>query len=231
MPKPVSKLEMYNMSRQQMIKEYNRYVERINKQITRIKKSKLPYKEVIQAKDLKRLRLIRKGSKLSSAEILRRYSKMLEKPTYTQKAVKQQLKKKEEVQKLLEGRKISARQYAAIEKMTKRATSESAKYYQLLRRMDSRGLISDFKLPDKWRNLSTDEVMDKMLASINKDMNAKNKQRRTADNIEDAELTMKDIEADAWKWEATTGQKRRGETAWQTLSDAEIAGLEKLFIK
>ena len=233
MPRAKGLLEAYNMSRKDLVKLYNRIVERVNKQITRLKKSKVNYKDVIEPKDLRRLKLLREKTwkKLSTKELFRRYTKLVtEKPDYRQKAVKEAIKQKKALQAILGGRKISAKQYNAMEKLVKRATSEQAMYYQLLRRMDSRGLIHDYRVPEEWKNKSTDEIMDDMLDQLNADMNKKNKQRRTKKEISAAELSMEDIKKDAWKWEATTGQKRRGETAWYHLTDDEIKEIEELFM-
>ena len=41
---------------------------------------------------------------------------------------------------------------------------------------------------------------------------------------------MEEIRTGAWEWEATTGQKRRGMTAFENLTEAQIAEIEKLFM-
>ena len=230
MPRAVSKLDLYNSPKQEAITIYNRYVERINKQIQRLKKvpkSKLDYTKVIQAKDLVPMRKISRKTKYSTSDILRKYQKALEKPTYTQKAVKEKLKEKAELEKILGGRKISAKQFEGFAKLTKRATSESATYYTLLRTMHDNKLIDDWHLPEEWEKLSTDEVEDKMLEAINQQIDDRNKQRRTRGETELAHLTMDEIEKETWSWEVEEGPARIA--GWTSLTPKEIEELTKLF--
>lgn len=227
-------VDVYNMSRAEIVKLYNRIVERINKQITRIKKTKnVNYKEVLQPKDLKRLKLLREKQwkKLSTKELFRRYVKLVEeKPDYRQKAIKEAVKEKKALQKVLGGRKLTARQFQAMQKLVKRANSESALYYQVLKTANDRGIIDDYQIPQSWQKYDTETVVNKLMEKINEDINARNKQRRTRGAEEEAEYTMEEIRTGAWEWEATTGQKRRGMTAFENLTEAQIAEIEKLFM-
>lgn len=244
MPKAtvLSSGEFKNLTRQQQIKEYNRYAERVNRQIRRLKegkrKGKLDYTQVIPAKDLKQLVVLRKGSKraksISSKRLVRMYDRLIkEKPDYRQPAIKAAIKQKKQLERIIGGEEagggITATQYRSYEKMVKRATSESAAYYQLLRAANDRGIIEDYALPEKWEGLSTKQVMNRMLRAVNADINKMNKQRRTPAAEQDAKMSMKSLRQAAWEFEATTGQQRRNAPQWINLTEEQAKYLEELF--
>ena len=233
--------EFVNLAtRAEKIKEYNRYAERINRQIRRLKEAKkkgtFDYSKVIPAKDLKQLVILKPGSKrargISQKRLNRMYDRLLkEKPDYRRAAVKEALKQKEQLEKIIggTGNGITATQYRSYEKMVKRATSESAAYYQLLKAADERGIISDYQLPEKWEGLSTKQVMSRMLKAVNRDIDKMNKQRRTPSAEKEARLTMRQLRQNAWEFEATTGQQRRNAPQWINITPEQEKELIELF--
>lgn len=234
--------EFVNLAtRAEKIKEYNRYAERINRQIRRLKEAKkkgtFDYSKVIPAKDLKQLVILKPGSKrarsISQKRLNRMYDRLLkEKPDYRRAAVKEALKQKAKLESIIGGERgggITATQYRSYEKMVKRATSESAAYYQLLKAANERDIISDYQLPEKWEGLSTKQVMSRMLKAVNRDIDKMNKQRRSPAAEKDARLTMKKLRQNAWEFEATTGQQRRNAPQWIDITPEQEKELIDLF--
>lgn len=243
--KVLTKSEYFNLAtRAEKIKEYNRYAERINRQIRRLKEAKkkgtFDYSKVIPAKDLKQLIILKPGSKrakgISQKRLNAMYNRLLEeKPDYRRAAVKEAIKQKERLESIISGGKpgkgegITATQYRAYERMVKRATAESAAYYQLLKAADERGIISDYQLPEKWEGLSTKQVMSRMLKAVNRDIDKMNKQRRTPSAEKEARLTMRQLRQNAWEFEATTGQQRRNAPQWINITPEQEKELIELF--
>ena len=232
MPKAkfLSASEFNNLTRKQMIKELNRIAERVNRQISRLKRSNLDYTQVIQTKDLKRIRILKPTTKLGRKALIQHHNVLTrEKPDYTQKAIKQAIKKKQELAKLLQKKNLTSKQYNEFERLVKRATSTAATFYQLLRVANDRQVIDDYVLPDETEGMDTDQAVDWLLEKINADMEAKNKQRRTPEDIEDAKMTIEEAERMAWQFESTTGQRRRRGTAWFVTDPEEIRQIEAMF--
>lgn len=238
--KPVlSPAEFRNLRRSQMIKEVNRIAERVNRQISRLKKSSLDYTQVIRPGDLKRMRILKPSSRKSMAELIQRYNELTRtKPDYTQKAVKKAIRQKEELQKLLKTKKLTAEQYRRYEGMVKYATSAAASFYQLMRLANDREIISDYELPEAVReNMDTQEATDWLLDRIMEDMEAKNKQRRMPADIEDATEIMEQAQEEGWKWafEKSSGKRWRKTSAWGEdwygPTPEEFAEIAKLFGK
>ena len=238
--------EFVNLAtRAEKIKEYNRYAERINRQIRRLKEAKkkgtFDYSKVIPAKDLKQLIILKPGSKrakgISQKRLHRMYDRLLnEKPDYRRAAVKEALKTKVKLESIInraasgeKGGTITATQFRSYERMVKRATAESAAYYQLLRAANDRGIVSDYKLPEKWEKLDTKQVMDRMLRAVNRDIDKMNKQRRTPAAEKDARLTMRKLRQAGWEFEATTGQQRRNAPQWINITPEQEKELIALF--
>lgn len=218
----------------EMAAEYNRYAEAVNKQIQRLKKSGVNYGNVLTAEQMKPFKVFRKNKKghynVSKSRLESAYKKLFKQaPDYTQKAVKKMQLEKEDIAKMLGRKKLTAGAYQSLRELTRRASSERALFYQIMRTANDVGVIEDFKLPDELDGMSTEAAEKWLVDAINEELETGNKQRRVSDDVNAWEKEKAFYRRRAWDFERTTGQDRLNAGRFRKMTAAEQKALQDAF--
>lgn len=212
-----------SLSKSEMIREYNRLAEAVNRNITNLKKSGLDT-GIYSPEELKRVRRIAPGQttirrktpfgesanvKITKQELVKLYSEAKNKASEV--SITSQQKRSAIDEQFAEAigfspEDIPEEDKKRFRKAVKRGNSKAAVYYQLLKKADSLGVISNYKLPDELDGADAKTASKWLLDSIEAALDAEGKQERTP---EDRAALKRELEENAMRFELTTGEERR----------------------